>query len=151
MLNAAPNDTVKHQDLAETLSLFYSDLSINGLTTLGELYSKEVVFIDPVGTHVGLASLIQYFTQLLTNCSECRCVIKSQLFGTNSGSIEWSMSFVHPRINKGEVVQVNGMSLLKIQDNKIIYQRDFYDLAAMIYEHLPIIGAIIKQIRKRMA
>ncbi len=150
MVNAPSSIATQNDGLADNLLSFYSCLSLDGLSKLKNIYSEDVVFIDPIGSHRGLVSLTHYFERLLTNCSQCRCKITSQHFDDSYGSIEWSMSFAHPRLNKGREVEIRGISVMDILDNKIIYQRDFYDMGAMIYEHLPLIGGIIKYLRKRM-
>ena len=62
----------------------------------------------------------------------------------------WTLVFVHPRLNYGQRVEVEGTSLFKIADSKITYQRDYYDMGAMLYENLPLIGPFIKLIRRRL-
>ncbi|GFD72392.1 transcriptional regulator [Tenacibaculum sp. KUL113] len=151
MLDTTPNDRAKHKDLSQGLASFYSNLSLSVLPQLKVLYSEDIVFIDPVGIHKGLSSLTHYFQRLLVNCSQCRSLISSLFIDSDGGYIQWSMTFAHPRLNNGNELEINGISVLKIKDNKITYQRDFYDMGAMIYEHLPVIGTIIKFLRKRMA
>jgi hypothetical protein len=61
------------------------------------------------------------------------------------------MTFASPRLNGGRDVEVDGSSVLAICEDRITYQRDYYDLGAMVYEQLPVLGAVIRHIRGRMA
>jgi len=38
------------------------------------------------------------------------------------------------------------MSHLKFADGKVISHRDYFDLGEMLYEHIPLLGGVIKSI-----
>ena len=50
-------------------------------------------------------------------------------------------------IRKGR--RVPGVSLLRL-DKKIIEHHDYYDLGAMVYEHIPLFGGVVKGVKKRI-
>jgi hypothetical protein len=59
----------------------------------------------------------------------------------------------HPKLNGGKTITVNGISHLLYQmDNessaKIFLHRDFFDLGQLLYENIPVIGAINRQLKK---
>ncbi len=137
--------------LLEQVSSFYENFDIQSILKLSEIYSEDVEFLDPIASHKGLVQLRHYFERLLKGCTSCRFDIKEAQIGKEQGWIRWRMLFSHPRLNGGKIIEIDGMSILKISNNKIHYQRDFYDLGAMIYEQLPLIGGIVSRIRKRMA
>jgi hypothetical protein len=33
---------------------------------------------------------------------------------------------------------------------KVRYHRDYFDLGAMLYEHLPLLGSLVKTIKRRL-
>ena len=43
-----------------------------------------------------------------------------------------------------------GVSYLTFEDGKIREQRDYYDLGAMLYEHVPLVGYVIDKIKQRL-
>ena len=49
------------------------------------------------------------------------------------------------------VITLDGTTQLKVEDEKIIYHKDYYDLGEMVYEHIPLLGSIIKMIKRRLA
>lgn len=136
--------------LALKLSAFYQHLNADKLNQLSSIYSQDVVFIDPVAKHIGLNQLTDYFERLLKNCTACCFEILEKNFHKTEGWMTWTLVFVHPRLNYGQRVEVEGTSLFKIADSKITYQRDYYDMGAMLYENLPLIGPFIKLIRRRL-
>jgi hypothetical protein len=60
------------------------------------------------------------------------------------------MTYSHPKLNKGQQIQVDGMSQLKF-DDKIYAHRDYFDLGQMLYEQVPFLGGLIGLLKKRAA
>ena len=137
--------------LQERFTQFYHRLDLTSLEQLPAIYAGGVAFQDPVGTHSGLKELDSYFRKLLEGCTDCRFKIDEQQFDQTSGYVNWTMSFSSPRLNGGEIIDVEGVSLLAIDGDRITIQRDYYDLGAMVYEQLPILRRIVRYIRGRMA
>ena len=130
---------------------FYQALDLDSLQHLDQIYHREVTLKDPVASHQGLAALDAYFRKLLTDCDQCCFQIRDQQFADSRGYVDWTMTFSTQRLNGGQPIDVDGSSLLRIRDDRIEYQQDYYDLGAMVYEQLPILGSIIRKIRGRMA
>jgi hypothetical protein len=60
------------------------------------------------------------------------------------------MTYAHPRLQRGQELTLEGISQLRFADRRIIYQRDYYDLGAMLYEHLPLVGQVVRGIKRRL-
>lgn len=54
-----------------------------------------------------------------------------------------------PKAREG-LISVRGVSHLQIA-NKVTFHEDFYDMGAMIYEQLPVIGGLTRWLRNRLA
>ena len=67
----------------------------------------------------------------------------------SEAAIYWQMHLRHKKINSGNTITVEGHSLLRRQDNRVIYHRDYFDIGSMIYEHLPVLGWIIRLIKRK--
>jgi hypothetical protein len=129
----------------------YQTLSTDNLDLLSMIYHQEVIFIDPIHKLEGFDNLSAYFTSLYENLSSCEFVINNVISQGNQAAIYWTMSYQHPKLNKGNVVSVFGHSHIKGHEDKVIYHRDYLDLGSMLYEQLPLLGKIIKLIKKRAA
>jgi hypothetical protein len=60
------------------------------------------------------------------------------------------MDYAHPRLRGGAIITVRGMTHL-LFTNKIYYHEDSYDLGALLYEHIPVLGLATRQLKTRMA
>jgi len=136
---------------------FYQTLAIADIAQLEQIYANDITLIDPVGTHHGLAQLTAYFENLLVNAKQCEFAIhhiaaheQQDLLTQQSFTVTWTMSFATPRLNAGETIHVDGITLLKVRDDAIFFHQDYYDLGQMVYEHVPILKFIINKIKAGM-
>jgi hypothetical protein len=137
--------------LQDRFTRFYSSLDLDALDALPDVYHRDVTFADPVGVHLGLVAVEDYFRRLLRGCTRCDFVIRDQRFDDRSGFAAWTMNFASPRLNGGRPIEVDGSSVLGFRDDRVESQRDYYDMGAMVYEQLPLLGLVVRYIRGRMA
>ena len=129
----------------------YQKLSIDNLHLLENIYHLDVEFQDPAHKLSGFDTLSAYFNELYTNLKDCDFVITNVLVDGDEAAIYWHMQYVHPKLNKGRPVNVEGHSFIQGKDNKVILHRDYVDFGAMLYEHIPLVGSAVRLIKSRMA
>ena len=135
----------------DRFELLYSNFDKQALNILNDVYSPNILFVDPVSEHRGLNAVHEYFANLVNNTKHCECTIINKLTTNENVVVMWKMQFSHPSIKSGALVEVDGISHLTIKDDRVTYHRDFYDMGQMIYEHLPLLGSVVKTIKKRMS
>lgn len=59
------------------------------------------------------------------------------------------VEFRHPSLAGDKLISVRGITQIRLTD-RIFYHEDFYDLGAMIYQHVPVLGRIIRFINQRI-
>ncbi|TPV53710.1 nuclear transport factor 2 family protein [Aestuariibacter sp. GS-14] len=132
---------------------FYADLANVDIDDLDTIYHPETVFKDPIATHTGIESVKRYFGHLLDSTRECRFEIHhfAEFAAQQSeydAIVEWTMHLVLNNANSP--IHVDGVSLLKLKNERVIYHRDYYDMGEMVYEHIPILKRVILYIKKRL-
>ena len=138
------------ESLARFVAL-YQQLSSAELHRLPEVYGKEVIFIDPAHRIEGLAALTDYFAVLYRRLAYCRFDITSQLLQGRQAWLGWTMTFSHPRLRGGAPVTVEGATRLEFDEaGKVCQHRDYFDLGAMLYEQLPLLGPVVRTIKRRL-
>lgn len=150
--NKAAENIILPSDSPQWLSTFvnvYQQLSTDNLALLNDVYDNNITFEDPIHKVNGLNALNEYFSSLYEHLSACQFAIESVVYSNNTAAIYWCMHFEHPKLNKGKAVCVHGNSHIKGENNKVIYHRDFFDVGAMLYEQLPIIGRLISWIKRK--
>lgn len=138
------------ESLARFVAL-YQQLDRQQLHRLSEVYADEVIFIDPAHRIEGLAALSDYFAALYQRLAYCRFVITSQQQQGRQAWLGWTMTFSHPRLRGGAAVTVEGATRLEFdEEGKVCLHRDYFDLGAMLYEQLPLLGPLVRAIKGRL-
>ncbi|MFK7816472.1 MAG: nuclear transport factor 2 family protein [Gammaproteobacteria bacterium] len=119
----------------------------NAKHVLANIYTDDVVFIDPVKTIKGVENLTKYFEDLYKSVSSCHFKLTNNVPNNNRYSLEWIMTLQHKKISNNQEIELNGASFIEFIDDKVCYHRDYYDLGALVYERIPILGSVIKKIR----
>lgn len=127
----------------------YQSLTKDNLSTLKTVYSPAISFQDPLHQVQGYAAFEAYFAALYTHLECCRFEIKDLFYQNNQACVIWTMTFVHPRLKGGKPVCVEGTSHLQFNEIYIEKHRDYTDLGQMLYEHIPVLGAVIRTLKKR--
>jgi hypothetical protein len=135
--------------LIERFKSCFRHLHEADLSRLRNIYAEEVVFRDPVHEIRGLVGLEDYFTTLISDLSDCRFEYLDEIVGDGSAYIKWIMHFRHPRLGN-RPISVRGVSHVKFGD-RIEFHEDVYDMGAMLYEQLPLLGNLTRWLRLRLA
>lgn len=127
----------------------FRDLTKADWSQLGDVYADNIVFKDPVHELTGLVAVEDYLTDLCADLTECRFEYLDQVTSDNTAYLKWVMHFKHPRLGN-DMIDVRGVSHIRWND-KIEYQEDFYDMGAMLYERIPVIGGVTRWLKLRLA
>lgn len=143
-----PIQSDSYQSIVDRVIKVYETLNADSLDQLDMLYSQDVYFEDPAHAIQGLCALRAYFKKLITNVDHCQFRFHNTLYDNDRVFLNWTMTLKHPRLRGDEKIFVEGTSLLKVRGGSVYYHRDYFDLGSMLYEHLPVLGYLIKQIKK---
>lgn len=133
---------------------FFNKLDKTCTEKLVEIYTDEVVFIDPLHRIEGSKALVAYFDALYESVTSCGFIFHDRQRQGDTAFVTWTMKLVHPRLDGGQTVNVEGCSRLDFADDgsgRVTYHRDYFDAGAMLYERLPVIGTAVRYIKKQLA
>jgi hypothetical protein len=137
--------------ITEKFTQLYQELNKDNLELLGDLYSEEITFIDPLNRIEGLDDLTNYFADLYENVSSISFDFIEIKSFENSHFVTWNMTLAHTKLNRGKSYIVPGVTHLQTDENeKINYHRDYFDAGKMLYEQIPVIGTIITWIKRKL-
>ncbi|WP_218313136.1 nuclear transport factor 2 family protein [Alteromonas antoniana] len=138
----------------ERFKSLYSDLTLITPADLEKVYSDDVFFVDPIDSHQGIEEVKTYFSKLTEEAESCRFDIDviAKCEKNEEGLhflVNWTMHLVLR--SSGKYIELPGTTQLKVHNDKICYHRDFYDLGTMVYEHIPVLGWIVKKIKAKLS
>ncbi len=137
-----------NQEIIEKFKDYFAQMNFNDDFILREIYSDNVVFTDPIHELHGIEKLIEYFKKLNDNLIEGSFQFIDEASIDNKAYLVWEMNLKLKKPNKH--VKASGISVLII-DGKIVSQRDFFDAGELFYENIPVLGSIIRFLKKKIA
>ncbi len=143
-------DLTSAEYLAERVKEAYKSFSSDRLAELQSLYSSDVYFEDPSNAVQGKTALVEYFSRMSQNLDRCEFRFHSSITNGTDIFLSWTMFLNHPRLNHGDPVRVEGASYLRTRNGKIYYHRDYFDMGAMLYENIPLLGRVIRSVKQRL-
>lgn len=127
----------------------YNQFSADSLELLDEVYAPDIQFQDPVKKLDGIEPLRAYLANLYSNVESCHFEYESTVVGQNEAYIRWVMHMKHRRFRPAETLSLPGVSHVHF-DQLITHHRDFFDMGAMIYERVPVLGSVIGHIKRKL-
>jgi len=129
----------------------YNQLNAGNLARLGQMYDDNIQFIDPLHQIDGLEQLTEYFDHLYQNLISCHFELEDSIIDGDNAAIYWTMTLQHKKLKGGQSISLQGHSKLVQYGGKVIYHRDYFDLGAMLYQHIPVLGRLIRTINRKAA
>lgn len=134
---------------ADALLAAFNHLTSARLDELDTVYAENVVFIDPAHELRGLPAVKRYFAGLYAELLECRFAPEGGVRGAEESVLLWTMHLRHRRVAGGAAIAVPGASHLR-HGRRVHYHRDYFDLGALLYERLPLLGPVVRGLKRRL-
>lgn len=150
LLNSVDHVQADTEAMAQTVIKAFENLEPGNLEPLRQIYTQDICFEDPAHGIQGLPQLVGYFESLYKNLNRCQFKFHKTVAADGEIFFSWTMMVEHKKIRRGEVIRVEGASYLKTRGDKVFYHRDYFDLGAMVYENIPVLGAVIRLIRYKL-
>jgi ketosteroid isomerase-like protein len=129
---------------------FFESLRVEDLARLGELYAHDAFFKDPFNEVRGLAPIEAIFAHMFRSLDGPRFVVHDAVVQGDQCFLSWDFVF-RLRRSGGEALTVRGASHLRFgSDGRITSHRDYWDAAEELYEKLPLLGALMRWLKRRV-
>jgi SnoaL-like domain len=142
---------IEKSKVIEKLKANYLHFDNKMLLGLPAIYSDDIEFTDPVHQVKGLKELTRYFESMLHGLDYCEFIFDRTVLSESGDEavLFWAMVYQHKKLAGGKKLTITGNSHLRFAE-KIYYHRDYFDMGAMLYEHIPVLGYAVKKIKKRL-
>lgn len=140
-----------HSAFAQQFADTFARLDRDNLHLLEQIYSEDLHFSDPLHELHGLSAMRHYCEALYANVNlisfefqQCHELTQDQAV------LRWIMTYQHPRLAGGRPIQVPGCSFIEYHDLRVHRHADYYDAGALLYEHVPLLGRVIRYLKARL-
>ena len=131
---------------------FFESISPADVPRLGAIYAEDAYFRDPFNEVRGAAQVRRIFAHMFANLDSCRFEILETVVDDKGAFLTWDMTFRVKRWKRGGVQRIHGATHLRFDPaGRIEYHRDYWDVADELYAKLPLIGPVMRYLKRRLA
>ncbi len=144
-----PTAAARPEPLAR-LAAFFEALTPQSLDDIDRIYAETAQFKDPFNAVQGCGAIRRIFDHMFATTEAPRFVVRTALGDARQGFLTWDFHFR----SKGRGARdwiIHGASRVEFgPDGRVLLHRDYWDAAGELYEKLPLIGAVLRALRRRL-
>ena len=135
----------------DKLASYFASVTEATLPQLRDLYAPDAYFKDPFNEVRDVASIEHIFAEMYVSLHEPRFLVHSKVEQGNQAFLTWDFNFRIKKYKPHVVQTIRGSSHLKFDEQgRVCYHRDYWDAAEELYEKLPIVGGLMRFLKKRL-
>jgi hypothetical protein len=132
------------------LVAFFEALSPDSVKVLGLFYAPDARFKDPFNDVTGLAAIEPIFEHMFVALDRPRFVVTNQVVQGTQCFLTWEFHFAFKRFQANRQQVILGASHLVFSPQGLVtFHRDYWDAAEELYEKLPLVGGLMRWLKKR--
>jgi hypothetical protein len=129
---------------------FFEDLAPGRLDDLERLTAADVRFRDPFNDVRGRPALRGVLEKMFADVGMPRFTIVRCVGAENVFFVAWDFAGIHRR--SGRSVHLEGVSEIHLDgEGRVALHIDHWDAARQIYERVPVLGFIVRRLRRHLS
>ena len=130
---------------------FFGDLTADSVREKTKAtYSEDAFLNDTLKTVRGNVAIEEYFLETAKNAKKVQATVQDVAVSDGNYYIRWVMDIEFAKFKKGQTIRTIGITQVRFTpDGKIALHQDFWDPAAGLYEHIPVVGGLIRLIKSQ--
>ena len=128
----------------------FQTLSPASVQALDAIYATDARFKDPFNEVQGLAEIQRIFRHMYVSLENPHFVVTGRIVQGAQCFLTWEFRFGFRTFKRGEAQCIVGGSHLTLNDEgHITLHRDYWDAAEELYEKLPVVGGVMRWLKRR--
>lgn len=145
-----PGTKPSTEQAATRVVAFFETLAPADVAALGRLYAADARFKDPFNEVQGVAAIQGIFEHMFVSLERPRFVVTGQVVQGDQCFLTWEFLFAFKNFHKGVAQTVRGASHLVFDgQGLVVLHRDYWDAAEELYEKLPVVGGLMRWLKRR--
>ena len=144
------SDPARHPDarVQRVVALFES-LAPSDLPALRGVYADDARFKDPFNAVQGLPAVARIFRHMFDRLDAPRFTICTVVAAGDDAFLTWDFDF-RTRGAGARALRIHGATHLRFDAaGRVALHRDYWDAAEELYEQLPVLGALMRWLKRR--
>lgn len=137
-------DQAKAQDIGLRFTSAFNTLGTpKFVENAGALYADQLFINDTLSQFSSRKKLLEHFQGMNQRVSNVTVSLLNTSYHQDSAYVHWHMAYDFKMFGTTRSMDSYGISEIKInENNKIIFQQDFWDPANGLYRSLPYVGGV---------
>ena len=151
-MNSSPPPSTAHVPPAAVQHLvdFFEHLTPDTLAELPQIYAADARFKDPFNDVTGLPDIQGIFSHMFVALDTPRFVVRERVVQGAQCFLTWEFRFRFKRFSPDtEQVILGATHVVFNEAGQVILHRDYWDAAEELYEKLPVVGGLMRWLKKR--
>ncbi|MDO8926668.1 MAG: nuclear transport factor 2 family protein [Sideroxyarcus sp.] len=141
---------MSHQAQLSRFIRLFETLSREDVQKLCEFYTGDAYFKDPFNEVRGHNAITGIFEHMFKQVEDPGFRVTSSILQDDEAFIVWDFRF-HTKGNGYAEQCIRGSSHLRFTaDHKVYYHRDYWDAAEELYEKIPVLGSLMRFLKRRV-
>jgi steroid delta-isomerase len=133
----------------ERVVQFFEHLTPESLAALGGIYAPDARFRDPFSDVRGLEAIGGIFRHMFDTLHDTRFVVVSRVQQGAQAFLVWEFRFRFRRYRPARSQVIRGAThVLFDPHGRVSLHRDYWDAAEELYEKLPLVGSLMRGLRR---
>ena len=146
------NDAGAARAAALRAKAFFESISPADVARLDAIYAEDAYFRDPFNEVTGVSEIARIFGAMFEHLDDVRFTIVETVADPGGAMLTWDMRYRVRRWRPDETRTIHGATHLRFApDGRIAYHRDYWDAANELYAKLPLIGPVMRWLRRKLA
>ena len=134
----------------QNLATFFETLSPHSVAQLHTVYDPQARFKDPFNEVQGLPDIERIFQHMYVALEQPHFVVSAQVVDGAQAFLTWEFRFRFKRFDTTTLQAVRGASHVVFNEQGLVtLHRDYWDAAEELYEELPVLGGLMRWLKKR--
>ena len=137
-------------DAVERLVQFFEQLQPQDLPRLPALYAADARLKDPFNEVQGLAAIERIFAHMFDTLDSPHFIVTERIVQYHKCFLVWDFRFRFRRFDTQSWQTVRGGTHLVFnREGLVTLHRDYWDAAEELYEKLPVVGGLMRWLKRR--
>jgi limonene-1,2-epoxide hydrolase len=134
------------REAVQRFAALYADLSVaNVQARVRDTYATGAWFNDTLATKTGIEAIEKYLLRTAEGAEKVEAKINDVAVSGADVYVRWTMEIRTRSLAGGRPIVTEGMSQLRFdREGRIVLHQDFWNPATGIYQHLPVLGPVIR-------
>jgi len=129
---------------------FFQGIDEASAARIDSLYTPDAYFKDPFNEVNGTTAIRRIFEHMFVQVAEPRFTITTAMQCGAEAFLAWDFRFRMRRFDTQTLQTIRGATHVRFSpDGRVAWHRDYWDAAEELYEKLPVLGTLMRWLKRQ--